>query len=208
MAATAQQEYQAKCDRMTALRSDLKKRQEEAEILGKFTPEGKTKFDELAAEFTTLKTAVLAADHVTQAKQFLHECDVALDSPRRLPVSPEEIEADLASQRNDILMGRGGQLRHFCLHGPNNVPQNLAKNRKSALLAGLILLRQTKLHQDWANPKSATGTRPTAATRTPHLCTAAVNFIWHAWAAVGLIRRHARLCLVARRITAARRRST
>ena len=44
MAATAT-DYSAKCDRLGVLRGDLKKRQEEAEAAGKFTPEGKAKWD-------------------------------------------------------------------------------------------------------------------------------------------------------------------
>ena len=154
MAATAQQEYQAKCDRMTALRTELKNRQQEAETLGKFTPDGKTKWDELCAEFTTLKEQVLAGDTLTQAKQFLYECDVALDSPRKVPTSPEEIETDLTAARNDIRLRRVGpseNLRFYRPHGTATAA--LSKNRKSALLSGLGLLTQVKMHSDWARAR-------------------------------------------------------
>ena len=155
MAATAT-DYSAKCDRLGVLRGDLKKRQEEAEAAGKFTPEGKAKWDELCKEFAALKEDVLGADALTQAKQFVHDCDLALDAPRKVPTSPEEIEADLTAAREDILLRRTNpseKLRFYRPHGETR--EGMSKNRKSALLSGLGLLTQVKMHGDWARAKLA-----------------------------------------------------
>jgi len=167
MADTALLDYQAKVDRLKTLRADAGKVTEEweaAEALAakdnkSLDPEKRkelhARFLALKGQIDPLKESITAADDMLKAKQFVRECDIALDSPARIPFNPDQVESDLAARRSDIQYGRVGQLRHFSLAGPNTLPQNLRENRRQALLSGLVLLRQTRMHQEWANSRLA-----------------------------------------------------